>query len=139
MCLQEMPVVFVVSMPFTMSLFACAMISHSGFMNLHSKCTSSTVILFFSQSIMWASVSVPTDSVPTTQSPKREVGTIALWPQARARPTVILLPHLHLCLLSMERDLVCNTPCMLVSVVGRHSSHPRPCHFAHTRHNLCSS
>ena len=33
---------------------------------------------------MWASVSVPTDSVPTTQSPKREVGTIALWPQARA-------------------------------------------------------
>ena len=38
----------------------------------------------FSQSIMWASVKVPTDSMPTTQSPKRKVGTIALWPQARA-------------------------------------------------------
>ena len=37
-----------------------------------------------SQSIMRASVSVPTDSVPTTQSPKREVGTIMQWPQARA-------------------------------------------------------
>ena len=45
MCLQEMGVVFVVSMPFTVSLFACAMIDHSGFTNLHSKCTSSTVIL----------------------------------------------------------------------------------------------
>ena len=41
--------------------------------------------------------------------------------------------------LSMERDLVCNTPCMVVSVVTRHSSHPRPCHFAHTRDNLCCS
>ena len=41
--------------------------------------------IFYSQSILWASVSVPTDSVPTTQSPKREVGTIALWPQAGAR------------------------------------------------------
>ena len=30
---------------------------------------------------MWAFVSVPTDSVPTTQSPKREVGNIALWPR----------------------------------------------------------
>ena len=37
--LQEMGVVFVVSMPFTVSLFACAMIDHSGFTNLHSKCT----------------------------------------------------------------------------------------------------
>ena len=27
---------------------------------------------------------MPTDTVPTTQSPKRNVGTIALWPQARA-------------------------------------------------------
>ena len=45
MCLQEMGVVFVVSMPFTVSLFACAMIDHSGFTNLHSKCTSSTVFL----------------------------------------------------------------------------------------------
>ena len=43
--LQEMCVVFVVSMPFTVSLFACAMIDHSGFKNMHSKCTSSTVIL----------------------------------------------------------------------------------------------
>ena len=33
---------------------------------------------------LWASVRVPTDSVPTTQSPKRRVGTIAIWPQARA-------------------------------------------------------
>ena len=36
---KEMPVVFVVSMPFTVSLFACAMIDHNGFTNLHSKCT----------------------------------------------------------------------------------------------------
>ena len=42
---ERMGVVFVVSMPFTVSLFACAMIDHSGFTNLHSKCTSSTVIL----------------------------------------------------------------------------------------------
>ena len=41
----ELSVVFPVSMPFTVSLFACAMIDHSGFTNLHSKCTSSTVIL----------------------------------------------------------------------------------------------
>ena len=34
--------------------------------------------MFHSQSMMWASVRVPTDSVPTTQSQKREVGTIAL-------------------------------------------------------------
>ena len=27
-------------------------------------------------------MSIPTDSMPTTQSPKREVGTIAQWPQA---------------------------------------------------------
>ena len=45
MWLQEMGVVFVVSMPFTVSLFDCAMIDHSDFTNLHSKCTSSTVIL----------------------------------------------------------------------------------------------
>ena len=30
---------------------------------------------------MWASVKVPSDSVPTTQSPKRDVGTIAPWPR----------------------------------------------------------
>ena len=30
------------------------------------------------------SVSEPTGSEPTPQSPMREVGTIALWPQARA-------------------------------------------------------
>ena len=39
---------------------------------------------YHSQSIMWASVRVPTDNMPTTQSPKREVGTIVLWPQAKA-------------------------------------------------------
>ena len=33
---------------------------------------------------LWASVRAPTDSVPATQSPKREVGMIALKPQARA-------------------------------------------------------
>ena len=43
------------------------------------------------------------------------------------------------CLLCSERDLVCDTPCMVASLVRRHSSHPRPCHFAHTHHNLCSS
>ena len=44
-CLQEMGAVFVVSMPFTVSLFACAMIDHSGFTNLLSNRTPSTVIL----------------------------------------------------------------------------------------------
>ena len=44
-CLQEMGVVIVVSLPFTVSLFAFAMIDHSDFTNLHSKCTSPTVIL----------------------------------------------------------------------------------------------
>ena len=43
------------------------------------------------------------------------------------------------CLLCSERDLVCDTPCMVASLVTRHSSHSRPCHFAHTRDNLCSS
>ena len=38
----------------------------------------------FSQSNVWASARVPTGSVPCTQSQKREVGTIALWPHARA-------------------------------------------------------
>ena len=33
---------------------------------------------------MCASVTVPPDSVPTTQSKEREVGTIVQWPQARA-------------------------------------------------------
>ena len=33
--------------------------------------------------ILWASVSEPAGSVPTTQSQKREVGTIVLWPHAR--------------------------------------------------------
>ena len=37
-CLQEMGVVFVVSMPFTVSLFPCAMIDHSVFTNPHSQC-----------------------------------------------------------------------------------------------------
>ena len=72
-CLQEMSVVFVVSMPFTVSLFACAMIDHSGFTNLHSKCTSSTAIL---------------------------------------------LPHLYpVCWLSVKRDVVCSTPCVVASLV----------------------
>ena len=41
-------------------------------------------VFFFSQSILWASASEPAGSVPATQSQKREVGTIALWPHARA-------------------------------------------------------
>ena len=41
-------------------------------------------ILFYSQSNLWASASALTDRVPATQSLKREVGTVALWPQARA-------------------------------------------------------
>ena len=52
--------------------------------------------------------------------------------------TVILLPYLHQCWLSMERDVVCNTPSMVVSLVTRHSYDSRPCHFAHTHHNVCS-
>ena len=43
------------------------------------------------------------------------------------------------CLLRSERDLVCNTPCMVASVVTRRSCDSHPCHFAHTRDNLCSS
>ena len=38
----------------------------------------------FSASDLWTSGSEAADSVPATQSPKREVGTVALWPQARA-------------------------------------------------------
>ena len=41
-------------------------------------------IEFYSQSILWASASEPAGSVPATQSQEREVGTIALWPHARA-------------------------------------------------------
>ena len=41
-------------------------------------------VFFISSPCFCASVKVPVDSMPTTQSPKREVGTIALWPQARA-------------------------------------------------------
>ena len=41
------------------------------------------------------------------------------------------------CLLCSERDLVCNTPCMVVSVVTRHWCDCYPCHFAHTRYNVC--
>ena len=81
-------------MPFTVSLFACAMIDNSDFTNHHSKCTSSTVIL---------------------------------------------LPHLHQCWLSTEKNMVCNTPRMVLSVVTRHSYDSHPCHFAHTRDNQCSS
>ena len=36
---------------------------------------------FYSQSNLWASASVPADSMPLTQSPKKEVGTLMLWPQ----------------------------------------------------------
>ena len=54
--LPEMGVVFVMSMAFTVSPFACAMIDNSGFTNLHSKCTSSTVILLphLHQCVCWA-------------------------------------------------------------------------------------
>ena len=41
-------------------------------------------VFFFSQSTLWASASEPAGSVPSAQSQKREVGTIALWPHARA-------------------------------------------------------
>ena len=34
---------------------------------------------------------------------------------------------------------MCNTPCMVVSLVRGHSSDSHPCHFAHTHHNLHSS
>ena len=37
----------------------------------------------YSQSNLWASARVPTGSMPATQSQKREVGTIALWPHVR--------------------------------------------------------
>ena len=90
-----MGVVFVVSMPFTVSLFVCAMIDNSGFTNLHSKCASSTVFL---------------------------------------------LPHLHqCCLLCSERDVMCNTLCMVASLVTRHSCDCHPRHVAYTPHNLCTS
>ena len=94
MWLQEMLGAFVVSMPFTVSSFACAMIDHCDFTNLHSKCTSSIVIL---------------------------------------------LPDLHLSVCCVQRDVVCITPCMVVGVVTRHLCDSHPCHFAHTRNNVCSS
>ena len=45
--------------------------------NLHSG-------FFIHNQQLWASASEPTGSMPTTQSPERKVGTITLWPQARA-------------------------------------------------------
>ena len=53
-------------------------------------CEVEKMFLFCSQTTfihnkqLWASASEPTGSVPTTQSPERKVGTIALWPLARA-------------------------------------------------------
>ena len=41
-------------------------------------------VFFFSQSILWGSASEQAGSVPSTQSQEREVGSIALWPHARA-------------------------------------------------------
>ena len=52
---------------------------------------------------------------------------------------MIVIQHTLVCWLSMERDVACNTPCMVVSVVTRHSSHPFPCHFAQPPHTVCSS
>ena len=43
-----------------------------------SPCTRPSCVFFYSQSFLWASASEPAGSVPTTQSQKREVGTIAL-------------------------------------------------------------
>ena len=58
------------------------MVCHKkGFSNISA---SMSYFFFFSQSNLWASARVPTGSVPATQSQKREVGTIALWPHARA-------------------------------------------------------
>ena len=55
---------------------------------LQSVCWCCCVVpllpFFSSQSKSWAYARVPTGSVPATQSQKREVGTIALWPHARA-------------------------------------------------------
>ena len=45
---------------------------------------------FFSQSFLLASASEPAGSVPSTQSQKREVGTIALWSQARVCGCILL-------------------------------------------------
>ena len=39
---------------------------------------------FVHNQLLWGSVSEQAISVPATQSQKREVGTIALWPHARA-------------------------------------------------------
>ena len=68
-----------------------SMVSHSAvcfkaivLLPLQSVCWCCCVVpLFYSQTKLWASARVPTGSVPTTQSQKREVGTIALWPHAR--------------------------------------------------------
>ena len=48
------------------------------------NCELLKAVCCFSQPILWASASEPAGSVPSTQSQKREVGTIALWPHARA-------------------------------------------------------
>ena len=44
----------------------------------------SVCFFFFHNQFLWASASEPAGSVPATQSQEREVGTIALWPHARA-------------------------------------------------------
>ena len=49
---------------------------------LNKKCTTA-MTSFLTNFFVWASVRVPTDSMPSTQSPKREVGTMVIWHHAR--------------------------------------------------------
>ena len=56
------------------------------------------LFFFFHNHILWASASEPAGSVPSTQSQKREMGTIALWPHARACICVLFLLFSHLTL-----------------------------------------
>ena len=45
----------------------------------------------------------------------------------------------NVCWSSMERDVVCNTPCMVVSVVTRHLCDSHACYFALTHNDACCS
>ena len=65
-----------------------SMVSHSP-VCFKSHCVVATsisvlvLLCFFHNQNLWVSASEPAGSMPSTQSQKREVGTIALWPQAR--------------------------------------------------------
>ena len=63
----------------------------------HPQSAVTVQCVFFHNQILWASARVPAGSVPATQSQKREVGTIALWPHARACQSSVFQSHCVCC------------------------------------------